>query len=70
MPPDVTVGHKTGTIGATTNDVGIIYLPDGAGHVVTVAFVKDSDLPVPDRERAIAQVSRAIYDFFLFNPGR
>jgi beta-lactamase class A len=69
LPPNTTVAHKTGTIGATTNDVGIIYLPGDAGHVVTVAFVKDSDVPVPQRERAIAQVSRAIYDFFLFNPG-
>lgn len=68
LPPSTTVAHKTGTIGGTTNDAGIIYLPGGAGHVVTVVFVKDSDVPVPQRERAIAHVSRAIYDFFLFNP--
>ncbi|MGH7445192.1 MAG: serine hydrolase, partial [Longimicrobiales bacterium] len=27
LPPDVEVAHKTGTIGGTTNDVGIITLP-------------------------------------------
>ena len=69
LPPRTTVAHKTGTIGGTTNDVGIIYLPGGAGHVVTVTFVKDSDAAGEDRERAIAQVARAVYDFFLFNPG-
>jgi beta-lactamase class A len=68
LPPDVRVTHKTGTIGETTNDVGIIGLPDNAGNVITVVFVKESKLPVETRERAIAQVSRAIYDYFLFNP--
>ncbi len=68
LPPGTDVGHKTGTIGGTTNDVGTIYLPDDAGHVLTVVFVKDSELPVPAREAVIAQISRAIYDYFLFNP--
>lgn len=66
LPPGTVVGHKTGTIGATTNDAGIVYLPDGAGHVVVVAFVKDSDEPIPTREDAIAQATRAVYDYFLF----
>ncbi|WP_428277048.1 class A beta-lactamase [Candidatus Palauibacter sp.] len=69
LPPGTPVGHKTGTIGGTTNDVGYIYLPDDAGHVITVVFVKDSERPVPAREATIAQISRAIYDYFLFNPG-
>ncbi|MDH5588527.1 MAG: class A beta-lactamase [Gemmatimonadota bacterium] len=69
LPPETVVAHKTGTIGASTNDVGIVYLPGDAGHVVTVVFVKDSDNPTTEREAAIAQVSRAIHDFFLFNPG-
>ncbi|WP_419943137.1 class A beta-lactamase [Candidatus Palauibacter sp.] len=69
LPPGTQVGHKTGTIGGTTNDVGYIYLPDNAGHVITVVFVKDSERPVPAREATIAQISRAIYDYFLFNPG-
>jgi beta-lactamase class A len=70
LPRGVTVGHKTGTIGGTTNDVGYIYLPDDAGHVVTVVFVKDSERDGDRREEVIAQISRAIYDYFLFNPGK
>jgi beta-lactamase class A len=69
LPPDVDVGHKTGTIGGSTNDVGYIYLPEDAGHVIVVAFVKDSQRDVPERERVIAHVSRAVYDYFLFDPG-
>lgn len=66
LPPGTEISHKTGTIGGTTNDVGIISLPDGAGHVVAVVFVRASDKPVPERERAIAQIARAVYDYFLF----
>ena len=66
LPEGTVVAHKTGTIGRTTNDVGIVTLPSDAGHVVMVAFVKESDDPVPDRERAIAEAARAAHDYFLF----
>lgn len=66
LPPDVEVAHKTGTIGGTTNDVGIISLPHDRGHLLVVAFVKGSERDVEERERAIAQVSRSLYDYFLF----
>lgn len=68
LPEGTVVAHKTGTIGRTTNDVGIVTLPGDAGHVVVVAFVKDSDEPIPVRERAIAEVARAAHDYFLFRP--
>ncbi len=66
LPADTVVAHKTGTIGRTTNDVGIVTLPGDAGHVIVVAFVKQSDLAVPERELAIANVARAAHDYFLF----
>ena len=66
LPEGTVVAHKTGTIARTTNDVGIIYLPSDAGHVVMVGFVKESDLPIPARERAIAEAARAAHDYFLF----
>ena len=69
LPADTEVAHKTGTIGGTTNDVGIITLPDGAGHVAIAVFVKSSEKEVPQRERAIAEIARASHDYFLFNPG-
>lgn len=68
LPPGTEVMHKTGTIGGTANDVGIITLPQGAGHVVVAAFIKESTLPEPERVKAIAHASRAIHDYFVFNP--
>ncbi len=69
LPPDIMVSHKTGTIGGTTNDVGILTLPDGAGNVALSVFIKGSTLSVEQRERVIAHIARAVYDYFRFNPG-
>lgn len=66
LPEGTEVAHKTGSIGGTTNDTGIITLPYGAGHVAVSVFVKSSDKPVAQRERGIAQIARSAYDFFLF----
>lgn len=67
LPPRTDVMHKTGTLGiGVANDVGIMRLPDGAGHVVIAVFVKESQANAATQERTIAQVSRAVYDYFLF----
>jgi beta-lactamase class A len=66
LPPGTEVRHKTGTIGGTTNDVGIITLPGEAGHVALAVFVKSSRRPSTDVEPVIAQIARAVYDYFLF----
>ena len=66
LPPGTTVEHKTGSIGGTINDVGILELPDGGGHVILAAFVKEASKPEVS-EKTIAQISRAIYDYFLFS---
>jgi len=68
LPEGTEIAHKTGTIGGTTNDVGIITLPEDAGHVAIAVFVKASTKDVPTRERAIAEIARAVHDFFLFQP--
>ncbi len=67
LPPNTVVMHKTGTIGMTANDVGIIVLPGDGGHLVISVFTKSSEKPLPDRERAIAEVTRALHDYFLLN---
>jgi beta-lactamase class A len=68
LPAETPVAHKTGTIGRATNDVGMITLPDDAGHVAIAVFVKSSEKEIPERERVIAQIARTVYDFFLFQP--
>ena len=65
LPPDTIVAHKTGSIGGTINDVGIVTLPDNAGHVVLALFVKQGTKSEAS-EKAIAQIARTVYDYFLF----
>jgi len=75
LPPGTRVAHKTGSLGPasgirggrTVNDVGIVDLPGGAGHVVTVVFVKNAE-DAAAGERAIAQIARAAYDYFAMVP--
>lgn len=61
LPRGALVAHKTGTLGGVANDVGYITLPDGRRFAIAV-FTKSSATPEGDRERAIAEVSRTIYD--------
>lgn len=68
LPAGTEVSHKTGSIGGTTNDVGIITLPAGAGHAIVAVFVRSSDKDVADRERGVAEIARTVYDYFLFHP--
>lgn len=67
LPRNTVVAHKTGTIGGSANDVGIMALPDG-GRVAIAVFVKSSSREVAARERSIAEIARAVHDFFLFLP--
>jgi len=68
LPPETVVAHKTGTMDGIINDVGIITLPEDAGHVAITVFLKSSEKGIPEREGAIAHIARSIYDFFLFQP--
>jgi hypothetical protein len=42
-------------------------LPEG-GHVAIAVFVKSSVRETAARERVIAEIGRAVHDFFLFLP--
>jgi beta-lactamase class A len=66
LPQGTVVAEKTGTIGGTVNNVGVITLPDQAGKLIVAVFIKKSSKPVEDRERVIADISRALYDYYLF----
>jgi len=63
LPPATKVMHKTGTIGMTTNNVGIITLPGDAGHVAIAVFVKSSAKEIPERERDCR--SDTSHDYFV-----
>lgn len=69
MLPDATpVAHKTGTVDEVINDVGVMTLPAGKGDVVVAVYLK-SKQDDRTRDRMIAQVARAAYDYFVFVPG-
>jgi beta-lactamase class A len=66
LPPSAVVAHKTGTIAGVVDDVGIVYLPDAAGHVAIAVMSKQTRATEAEVERAIAEVARYAYDYFTF----
>ena len=66
LPNGTVVAHKTGTLGGVVDDVGIVYLPNGAGHVAIAVMSKRTRAPLEDVERTLAHIARYAYDYFLF----
>jgi beta-lactamase class A len=48
-------------ISSSTNDAGIIYLPNGK-HILIAVYVSDSTAPAFIREGTIAQIAKAVWD--------
>lgn len=76
VPRGTAVAHKTGTWmrdgqpgPSALNDVGVITLPDGRGHLAVAIFVRDARPQTARAEAAIAQITRAIYASWA-NDGR
>ena len=67
LPRGTPVAHKSGTIGGIANDVGYITLPDGRRLAIAV-FTKSSDTPPADRDRALAEVARVLYEAYSALP--
>ena len=70
LPPGTPVADKTGTgePGSSTNDVGLITLPEGKGHLAMAVLLNGSKLPVEAQEKLIAQLARAAYDSYVPSP--
>ena len=66
LPPGTRVAHKTGTIAGTVDDCGIIYLPDGQGHLILTVLTKNFLNETEDVEAIIARIARFAYDYFYF----
>lgn len=65
LPAGTEVAHKTGTAVGIINDVGVITLPNGAGHIAIGVFIKGSTSSAAESEHSIAEVARRAYDQFL-----
>ncbi len=76
LPSGTMVADKTGSgerdtttrAPKATNDVGIITLPSGRGHLAIAVLVSESKLPDTAQEKLIAQVARTAYDAYLTDP--
>ena len=58
LPRETVVAHKTGSIGGTIDDVGIIYLPHNAGHLSVSALSRRTRADAEVVERVIAEITR------------
>ena len=72
LPRGTVVADKTGSgekdavtkVAKATNDIGIITLPSGRGHLAMAVLVSGSKIPDADQEKVIADLARAAYDAY------
>jgi len=62
LPAGTKVADKTGTGENATNDVGLITLPEGRGHLAMAVLISNSKLTAGEQEKLIAELARAAYD--------
>ena len=65
LPTDTPVAEKTGSGADSTNDVGLITLPDGKGHLAIAVLIHNSKLTAEAQEKLIADLARKAYDSFV-----
>ncbi len=73
LPSGTVVAGKTGSgemneatkTPTSTNDIGLITLPNNAGHLAIAVLLNGSALSDLQQEKVIAQVARAAYDAFI-----
>jgi beta-lactamase class A len=70
LPASTRVADKTGTGPMGTNDVGIITLPGGRGHLAVAVLISNSKLPAGEQEKLIAELARAAYDAHAARPAQ
>jgi beta-lactamase class A len=65
LPPGVTFASKSGSGAGTAVEAGYLTLPQQRGTVALAIFVKSSPLTMGEREAAIAEIGRVVYDYFV-----
>jgi beta-lactamase class A len=66
LPADTEFAHKTGSMGGSLSDVGVLYLPNNAGHVAIAVMTKRTRASSEQVEKAMAEIGRYVYDYFYF----
>jgi len=62
LPAGTQVADKTGAGENTTNDVGLITLPEGKGHLAIAVLINGAKISIETQEKLIAELARAAYD--------
>ena len=67
VPAGTAVAHKTGTWGGddfigAINDIGIVTLPGGRGHVLVAIFVRNTPRPTAQVAPHMAAMARTVYN--------
>ncbi len=65
LPAGTQVAEKTGSGTAATNDIGLITLPDGKGHLAIAVLISGTKSKTEAQEKLIAEMARAAYDAFV-----
>lgn len=65
LPKEIRVANKTGDITGVEHDSGIVFLPDGRSYVLVILSKDLNDAAAG--KRAIATMSKKIYDYFVGN---
>jgi beta-lactamase class A len=68
LPAGTQVAEKTGAGENTTNDVGLITLPEGKGHLAMAVLINDAKISIQAQEKLIAELARNAYDSFVSSP--
>ena len=68
LPAGTQVAEKTGTGDHNTNDVGLITLPEGKGHLAIAVLISDAKISTEAQEKLIAELARAAYDSYVASP--
>ena len=75
LPPGTRVADKTGSgdlntktnVASSTNDVGLITLPNGRGHLAMAVLLRDSTLADEQQEKLVADLARTAFDAYSSN---
>ena len=65
LPAGTQVAEKTGTGDNNTNDVGLITLPEGKGHLAMAVLISGAKISTEAQEKLIAELARAAYDSYV-----
>ena len=65
LPAGTQVAEKTGTGDSTTNDVGLITLPEGKGHLAIAVLINSAKPSTEAHEKLTAELARVAYDSFV-----